>query len=411
MSMTSSSMRVVSRPLARVIPCRQGGSAGSSTSGSSSAKTLVAGVSGATAAYLLYQERDNISALVLSASFCSSTRRYTFTTRGPSAAPGADALLGGAPSNRVLCEVAGNIGKTNWDNVRRDIIALLDDEKYVEEPLGPVLVRLAWHSSGTWDRHEKTGGSDGARMRFAPEAGWDANAGLDRARKLLQPLVEKYPNCSVSDMWIFAGTVALEEMSGNKLKIGFREGRQDRPEDGKKLVWQTKTAPDGRLPDADKGNMVATATHLRTIFHRQGFSDQEIVALSGAHGLGRCHPQNSGYKGPWSFSPTALTNEYFRLLKEEKWSLKKWNGPEQYEDSTGELMMLPSDIALIIDPEFKKWVDVYHHSEDRFYRDFGKACRKLFNNGVPFTKRHGYGLWGSLFYAIPEHGKAPPEEL
>jgi catalase (peroxidase I) len=54
--------------------------------------------------------------------------------------------------------------------------------------------------------------------------------------------------------------------------------------------------------------------HLRVIFNRMGFNDQEIVALSGAHALGRCHTDRSGFDGPWQFSPTTFSNEYFRLL-------------------------------------------------------------------------------------------------
>lgn len=82
--------------------------------------------------------------------------------------------------------------------------------------------------------------------------------------------------------------------------------------------------PDGRLPDATKEQK-----HLRAIFNRMGFNDQEIVALSGAHALGRCHTDRSGFLGPWTFSPTVLTNEYYKLLLNEKWSWKKWNGPKQ----------------------------------------------------------------------------------
>jgi cytochrome c peroxidase len=82
--------------------------------------------------------------------------------------------------------------------------------------------------------------------------------------------------------------------------------------------------PDGRLPDASQGNK-----HLRAIFNRMGFNDQEIVALSGAHALGRCHTDRSGFDGPWTFSPTVVTNEYYKLLLNEKWGWKKWNGPKQ----------------------------------------------------------------------------------
>lgn len=98
--------------------------------------------------------------------------------------------------------------------------------------------------------------------------------------------------------------------------VPYRPGRQD-----KELAACT---PDGRLPDATKGNK-----HLRDIFGRMGFNDQEIVALSGAHALGRCHTDRSGFDGPWTFSPTVVTNDYYQLLLDEKWTWKKWNGPAQ----------------------------------------------------------------------------------
>ena len=84
------------------------------------------------------------------------------------------------------------------------------------------------------------------------------------------------------------------------------------------------------------------------IYHKgMGFSDKEIVALLGAHALGRCHTDRSGYWGPWTFAENAFSNEYFRLLVEERWSPKvshngkPWEGPDQFEDTTGKLMMLP----------------------------------------------------------------------
>lgn len=78
-----------------------------------------------------------------------------------------------------------------------------------------------------------------------------------------------------------------------------------------------------------------------------GFSDKEIVALLGAHALGRCHTDRSGYWGPWTFAENTFSNEYFRLLVEERWSPKlshngkPWEGPDQFENATGKLMMLP----------------------------------------------------------------------
>jgi cytochrome c peroxidase len=197
--------------------------------------------------------------------------------------------------------------------------------------------------------------------------------------------------------------VAVEETGGPK--IPFRVGRSDQ-------VDGSTSPPDGRLPDADKGSHVATRQHIRDIFYRMGtsslpffwkvshkkkfvisraflyyigFNDQEIVALSGAHAMGRCHTDRSGYWGPWTNAENTFSNEYFRLLVEERWSPKvthngkPWEGPDQYENASGNLMMLPryvgekevivvdasilngsafdSDIALIADPEFKKWVE------------------------------------------------------
>lgn len=117
-----------------------------------------------------------------------------------------------------------------------------------------------------------------------------------------------------------------------------------------------------------------------------GFSDQEIVALSGAHALGRCHTDRSGFEGPWTNNPTMLSNDYFRLLLDDTWTPRKWNGPKQYEDSSKKLMMLPTDIALIEDPAFKHWVQVYAEDEECFMEDFGKAWTKLMELGVDFTK-------------------------
>jgi cytochrome c peroxidase len=154
-----------------------------------------------------------------------------------------------------------------------------------------------------------------------------ANAGLKLARELLQKVKDKYDWISYGDLWTLAGVAAIQEMGGPK--VAWRPGRID--------GFAKDATPDGRLPDASLGS-----DHLRHIFYRMGFNDQEIVALSGAHALGRCHPDRSGFEGPWTFSPTTLTNDYYKLLFDEKWVWRKWNGPAQYADKkTGKLMMLP----------------------------------------------------------------------
>jgi cytochrome c peroxidase len=110
-----------------------------------------------------------------------------------------------------------------------------------------------------------------------------------------------------------------------------------------------------------------------------GFNDQEIVALSGAHSLGRCHTDRSGYTGPWTFTPNRFSNQYFTLLLDVEWKEKKWDGPKQYVDPEDELMMLPTDMALVWDPEFKKYVELYAKDKELFAKllEVGVQRQKL----------------------------------
>jgi cytochrome c peroxidase len=139
--------------------------------------------------------------------------------------------------------------------------------------------------------------------------------------------------------------------------------------------------PDGRLPNADvgpKGADPSDAQHLRDIFYRMGFDDAEIVCLSGAHALGRCHTTASGYDGPWTPTPTVFNNAYFTILQNLKWVEKEWDGPTQYVNSpSGSLMMLPSDLVLLQDKKFSKHVSVYAKDAAKFNSDFAKAFQKL----------------------------------
>jgi len=235
---------------------------------------------------------------------------------------------------------------------------------------GPILVRLAWHASGTYDKRDGTGGSNGAKMRFSAEKDHGANAGLHIARQLLEPIKAKYPGLTYADLWTLGGAVAIEEMGGPK--IPWRPGRTD-DIDGKLCT------PDGRLPDAGKGQ-----DHVREIFSRMGFDDREMVALIGAHALGRCHRDRSGFSGPWTRSPTTVSNSFYLELLKPGWTKKKWNGPEQYEDPSKELMMLPADLALLHDPSFRKYVEIYAKNEDVWLTDFSKAFSKLLELGVKF---------------------------
>ncbi|KAK5247150.1 heme peroxidase, partial [Exophiala xenobiotica] len=103
---------------------------------------------------------------------------------------------------------------------------LWEKDDYDDGSYGPVLVRLAWHASGTYDAATGTGGSNGATMRFAPEGDHGANAGLKAARDFLQPVKEQFPWISYSDLWTLAGVCAVQEMQGPI--VPWRPGRQDR---------------------------------------------------------------------------------------------------------------------------------------------------------------------------------------
>lgn len=258
--------------------------------------------------------------------------------------------------------------------LKQAIADILENYDHDDGSIGPILVRLAWHSSGTFCSKTQTGGSTGATMRFEPERSDDANAGLAKARAFLEPIKEQFPDVSYADLWVFAGLVALEEMGGPHIRM--RWGRKDLEKTSDKIP------PNGRLPDASQG-----AQHIRDVFYRMGFNDQEIVALvGGGHAIGRCHTDASGYDGPWSFSPTTFSNEYFRLLFEEKWTERRWKGPKQFEDSSKTLMMLPTDMALRDDPSFRKWSEIYYKDADKLNKDFAVAFKKLVENGFNSKK-------------------------
>ncbi|CAG8707061.1 3152_t:CDS:2, partial [Acaulospora colombiana] len=237
------------------------------------------------------------------------------------------ALLGGgagyyfyaSDNAKVTEKVEKTVKKgVDYQSVYNQIADILEDNDYDDGSYGPVFIRLAWHASGTYDKNTNTGGSDGSTMRFSPESDHAANAGLKVARDKLEPIKQANSEITYADLWSLAGVVAVQESGGPN--IPWIPGRKDADS-------SAACTPDGRLPDASKGS-----SHLRDIFYRMGFNDREIVALAGAHALGRCHKERSGYEGPWTTSPTLLTNGFYKELLEKKWVEKKWKGNKQYVD-------------------------------------------------------------------------------
>jgi L-ascorbate peroxidase len=214
-----------------------------------------------------------------------------------------------------------------------------------EKNCAPIMLRLAWHSAGTYDVSTKTGGPFGT-MRLKDELAHGANNGLDIALRLLEPIREQFPTISHADFYQLAGVVAVEVTGGPE--VPFHPGRVD-----------LESPPvEGRLPDATQG-----CPHLRTVFIKQmGLTDQDIVALSGGHTLGRCHKERSGFEGAWTSNPLIFDNSYFKeLLSGEKEGL----------------LQLPSDKALLDDPAFRPLVEKYAADEDAFFADYAEAHLKL----------------------------------
>lgn len=217
----------------------------------------------------------------------------------------------------------------------------------------PILVRLAWHDAGTYCAKTKTGGANGS-IRFEPEAGHGANAGLKIAHDFLKNIKEAVPEVSYADLYQLASVVAIEFAGGPK--IPFKFGRIDADS-------ADKCTPDGRLPDANK-----RMGHLREVFYRMGLTDKDIVALSGAHTLGAGHKDRSGFEGAWTPKPIVFDNSYFvEILK---------------EDADPKLLRLVSDLALLDEPKTKALCELYAKDQEAFFKDYTESHVKLSELGM-----------------------------
>jgi len=333
----------------------------------------------------------------------TATRQVTMvvqtTSRRPTRVLVAGAVVAAVAVSYSVASAAP--AQTEIEEIKKEIIAAIEADfkrRGDGTSMAGTLVRLAWHAAGTYSAVDKTGGSNGATMRFPAERDWGCNAGLGVARDFLEDIKKRHPNISYADLWTLAGATAIESMGGPA--IPWRAGRTDSD--------KPTTVPDGRLPNADNGGVQKDVDHLRAIFHRMGFNDREIVALAGAHSVGRCHTNASGFWGPWTNAETTFSNEYFRLLLEEKWTPKKthmgkpWTGPAQFENPDGTLMMLPADLALVRSDEFRPYVALYAKDEQAFFKDFASAFSKLLEVGVPFAGSAGAkkGLLGLGIFGL-----------
>eukprot|EP00483_Globobulimina_turgida_P009747 UN09766 len=227
-------------------------------------------------------------------------------------------------SNRVTPET--------YTSLRAELQSLIN-----EKGCAAILVRLAWHDAGTFCAKTNTGGPRAAQRFDDGESKHDANAGLSIARGLLSPLESKYCNTnynvSIADLWALAGNTSIACCGGPDIPFEF--GRKD-------IGSAAECVEEGRLPDGDKG-----LDHLRAVFNRMNFNDREIVALSGAHTLGSCHGDRSGFEGFWTAQPLKFDNSYFVDIIKKKWiankSSKRCVQLKNDDDAKDETMMLTTD--------------------------------------------------------------------
>ena len=273
----------------------------------------------------------------------------------------------------------------DYDALKQDLNKLMTDSQEWWPAdyghYGGLFIRLAWHSAGTYRTGDGRGGTREGRHRFAPQNSWPDNANLDKARRLLWPIKQKYGSkISWADLMILAGNVALESTGFETL--GFAGGRKDVWEPASNIYWgsEDKMLEDGRYsgdrklekplaavqmgliyvnPEGPNGNPdpVAAARDIRETFGRMGMNDVETVALiAGGHTLGKTHgagaashvgpePEaagieeqgmgwtsnyktgkgadaiTSGLEVIWTATPTKWNHTYFRMLFDNEWEL------------------------------------------------------------------------------------------
>ncbi len=348
----------------------------------------------------------------------------------------------------------------DYQALKRDLHALMTDSKpwwpadYGH--YGPFFIRMAWHSAGTYRTADGRGGANAGQQRFAPLNSWPDNANLDKARRLLWPVKQKYgTHISWADLFILAGNVAIESMGGPV--FGFGGGRKDVFEPERDVYWGTEAqwlgptridadqqmALENPLaaiqmgliyvnPEGPGGNPdpSLSARDIRETFARMAMNDEETVALTaGGHTFGKCHgagdasllgaePEGadiamqglgwtsgyesgigehaitSGLEGAWTPNPTTWDNGYFHMLLDYEYALVKspagafqWQPIDQADEDMAPdahvkgrkvpTMMTTADMALKVDPAYRKIAERFRDHPEQFADAFARAWFKL----------------------------------
>ncbi len=319
---------------------------------------------------------------------------------------------------------------------------------------GPFFIRMAWHTAGTYRVSDGRGGAGGGQQRFDPLNSWPDNANLDKARRLLWPVKQKYgQKISWADLMVLAGNVSLESM-GFKT-FGFAGGRKDDWEPDlvywgpeKKFLADERYSGDRKLaqplaavqmgliyvnPEGPNGNPdpLAAAKDIRETFGRMAMNDEETLALiAGGHTFGKAHGAHapgkcvgpepaaagleaqgigwdnkcgkgnagdtvtSGLEGAWTSTPAKWSSEYLDNLFAFEWvKTKSPAGATQWIPAKGQAstlvpdahdpakrhapIMFTTDVALKMDPSYRKIAMRFKENPEEFRLAFAKAWFKL----------------------------------
>ncbi|WP_207764970.1 catalase/peroxidase HPI [Hyphococcus luteus] len=356
-------------------------------------------------------------------------------------------------------DYAAEFEKLDLAEVKKDIEAVMTESQdwwpadYGH--YGPFFIRMAWHAAGTYRMYDGRGGAGGAQQRFEPLNSWPDNVSLDKARRLLWPVKQKYGRAlSWGDLMVLTGNVAMESM-GFKT-FGFAGGREDdweaelvnwgpeaemlggdkRFHSERELAQPLAATQMGLIyvnPEGPNGNPdpLAAAHDIRQAFRGMAMTDEETIALiAGGHTFGKAHGAHkpaecleaepaaagieeqglgwknncgkgnaedtitSGLEGSWTMNPTEWTHQYFGNLFNFEWKqTRSPAGAVQWiptDEAAAQLapdahdpekrhapIMFTTDLALKMDPEFRKVSERFYENPEEFELAFAKAWFKL----------------------------------
>src|SRR6056300_492983 len=284
---------------------------------------------------------------------------------------------------------------------------------------GPFFIRMTWHAAGTYRSGDGRGGGGTGAQRFAPLNSWPDNGNLDKARRLLWPIKQKYGNkISWADLLILTGNVAIESMGGKT--FGFSGGRDDiwAPEEdiywGVESEWLANNRYSG---DRELANPLA-AVQMGLIYVNPEGPDgnpdplasardvRESFGWMSSHGSGKGSDTiTSGIEGAWTAHPTKWDNGYFDLLLGYEWELTKspagahiWHAVDPKESDLAPdaedasirvpTMMTTADMAMREDPSYREISERFHKNPDQFADAFARAWFKLLHRDMGPKSRY-----------------------